>query len=69
MNRFRLFCLFSALMCFIVGCGPELSKQDLGTVVDEVPKMEGAGEPYPMPQLGPPSEDEQAPDRQPRGGD
>jgi len=35
------------------GCGPELSKQDLGTVVFEVPKVAGSDEPYPMPQLGP----------------
>ena len=38
----------------LAGCGPELSKNDLGTVVFEVPKVAGADQPYQMPQLGPP---------------
>ena len=38
------------------GCGPELSKSDLGTVVTELPKVAGADNPYPMPHLGPSSE-------------
>ena len=42
-------------LAFLAGCGPELSKTDLGTVVYEVPKVAGADEPYQMPQLGPPS--------------
>ena len=52
--RFRL----SVLVFLVVlgGCGPELSKQDLGTVVFEVPKVAGADKPYEMPQLGPPIE-------------
>ena len=40
----------------LAGCGPELSKGDLGTVVFEVPKVAGSDEPYQMPQLGPPVE-------------
>lgn len=36
------------------GCGPELSKNDLGTVVFEVPRVADPSKPYPMPQLGPP---------------
>lgn len=43
-------------MC-LVGCGPELSDRDLGTVVEEVPKVDGADKPYHMPQLGPEQED------------
>lgn len=52
--RFR----FSSLLLLVslAGCGPALSKSDLGTVVFEVPKVAGSEEPYPMPQLGPPSE-------------
>jgi hypothetical protein len=38
------------------GCGPDLSKVDLGAVVFEVPKVAGSDEPYQMPQLGPPLE-------------
>jgi hypothetical protein len=55
--RFQLglFVLFSCL--FAGGCGAELSRSDLGTVVFELPKVAGASEPYPMPELGPPLED------------
>jgi hypothetical protein len=46
-----------ALLAVILGgCGPELSKSDLGTVVFEVPKVAGADKPYAMPKLGPPDE-------------
>lgn len=44
------------LLVSLGGCGPSLSEQDLGTVVYELPKVAGADEPYPMPQLGPPLE-------------
>jgi len=36
-----------------------LSERDLGTVVDEMPKEAGVEKPYPMPQLGPSTEDEE----------
>ena len=48
------------LLFFVVllaGCGPELSKTDLGTVVYNIPKVAGVDEPYQMPQLGPPATD------------
>jgi hypothetical protein len=34
------------LLVVIGGCGPQLSKADLGTVVFEVPKLSGSDEPY-----------------------
>ncbi len=34
------------------GCGPELSKSELGDVQFDVPKVAGADKPYPMPKLG-----------------
>jgi hypothetical protein len=40
----------------VVGCGPNLSKRDLGHVVFENPKVAGADKPYEMPKLAPPSE-------------
>jgi hypothetical protein len=46
--------IFSLLLPLVTGCGPALSKTDLGTVVFEVPKVEGADKPYLMPELGPP---------------
>jgi hypothetical protein len=55
------------LMAPLVGCGPELSKSDLGAVVYELPKVAGSDEPYPLPQLGPaPEEDEHHPGHPPR---
>ncbi len=56
-----------AALVLLAGCGPELSKTDLGTVVYELPKVAGSDEPYQMPQLGPPrEEDEDHPGRPPR---
>ena len=45
----------SILLLFLTGCGPQLSKQDLGTVEFQVPRVAGSEEPYPLPQLGPPA--------------
>ena len=53
MLRFRGLAI---LLLFLSGCGLALSRQDLGTVVFEVPKVAGADEPYRMPELGPPLE-------------
>jgi hypothetical protein len=44
------------LLMSLVGCEATVSERDLGTVVFEIPKVAGADEPYPMPQLGPPAE-------------
>jgi hypothetical protein len=40
----------------ITGCGPSASDKDMGTVINEIPKISGADQPYDMPQLGPPTE-------------
>ena len=51
----NLLCLLILILLVLVGgCGPELSKQELGTVVFEIPKISGSEGPYPMPQLQPP---------------
>ncbi len=34
----------------IPGCGPNVSKSDLGTIVYEVPTIPGAEEPYKVPE-------------------
>jgi hypothetical protein len=52
--RYRIALL--VLLVSLGGCGPELSKSDLGTVPFEDPKIPGADKPYEMPQLGPPAE-------------
>ena len=49
------------LLALSAGCGPKLSQSDLGAITyDEAPKVKGADKPYPLPQLGPPSEDKKA---------
>lgn len=55
--RFHLGLLILPALVALGGCGPQLSKSDLGTVVYELPKVAGADEPYAMPELGPPRED------------
>ncbi len=39
------------LFAVVAGCGPALSKQDLGVVVFKDPKVAGSDKPYVMPQL------------------
>ena len=36
----------------LVGCGPGVSEEDLGTIVTELPQVPGADEPYPLPDFG-----------------
>ena len=40
------------------GCGKSLDPQEYGKVIYEVPKVEGADTPYPLPQLDAPEQDE-----------
>ncbi len=50
-----------SLLLFVVllsGCGPELSKNDLGVILPDVPKISGSDEPYQLPELGPVTEEE-----------
>jgi hypothetical protein len=51
------FCLVAAVglaACSLwAGCESEVSKADLGRVVSKLPKVPGADQPYPMPELGP----------------
>ena len=55
-TRILQFSGLAVLLVILGGCGPELSKDDLGTVVFDVPKVAGSDRPYAMPKLGPPSE-------------
>ena len=51
--------VWSLLMCCAVlmlvsgGCGPNVTTEDLGQIVFEVPEVTGADKPYDMPELGP----------------
>jgi hypothetical protein len=55
-GRCLLFSLVAATLLTASGCGPAVSKNDLGEVVFQLPKVAGADEPYVMAQLGPPVE-------------
>jgi hypothetical protein len=46
-------CLCLAGVLGLGGCGPRLSVDELGTVVDRMPLIPGTERPYEMPQLGP----------------
>jgi hypothetical protein len=43
--------LAGLVLCAIPGCGPEVSRRDLGTVTFDLPAIAGADKPYQMPQL------------------
>ncbi len=36
----------------ISGCGPEVSRSDLGTILDQTPQLPGTDEPYALPKVG-----------------
>jgi hypothetical protein len=57
--RYQIGLLLLLLAVSMGGCGTELSRAELGTVLFEVPKVAGADEPYQMPQLGPPLPEEE----------
>jgi hypothetical protein len=64
MLRHLLLIISVLFTLMIVGCGLSVSDKDLGTVVNEIPKISGADQPYDMPQLGPPAEKKPSSDRQ-----
>jgi hypothetical protein len=45
---------FCVLSLAGTGCGPAVSREELGTVLEQIPKVAGAQRPFPMPELGPP---------------
>jgi hypothetical protein len=47
------------------GCEQKPSPEVLGTVVEGVPKVEGADKPFEMPELGPPPSEESLPKKGP----
>lgn len=49
-----------AVTILLPGCGPDLTKEQLGTIEYRVPKVPGSEEPYPLPPPGPKTKDESA---------
>jgi hypothetical protein len=46
--------LAGLMLSVIAGCGPDVSRSDLGTVVFDLPQLAGADRPYEMPGLDKP---------------
>jgi len=43
---------FGLVACLLlIGCGPGVSKDDLGTILEEVPEVPGAEQAFEMPQF------------------
>jgi hypothetical protein len=62
--------LFVTLLCglgllLIVGCERRIPKEELGTVVFEVPAVPGADKPPPMPELEKARDSKNSPSRKP----
>ena len=55
-----------AVGALLPGCGPAVSKSDLGTILTELPKVKGSDEPFEMKELGPAKQPEPD-DDDPRG--
>ena len=51
-----------AVLASLAGCDSQKPK-DLGTVIYEIPHVEGAQKPYPVPELGLPDPKEERPKR------
>ncbi len=51
----RLFRSLTFCLLLMAGCGPAVPREDLGTVLDEVPKIPGVGQPDELPELDPPT--------------
>jgi hypothetical protein len=59
MRRLFLEILTVLSLSWLVGCGPNLSSKEYGTVVEGIPSVAGAEKPYEMPRLGPPPTEEE----------
>jgi hypothetical protein len=66
--RWQLNLMLGLLIGLIMtGCGPAVSNKDMGTVIYEIPHVQGADEPYKMPQINTPAPEVVTPDSQEAG--
>ncbi|MGD0655548.1 MAG: hypothetical protein ABSA16_14495 [Thermoguttaceae bacterium] len=50
--RWLLGLLFGLLIALtVIGCGPAVSSKDMGTIIYEIPRVQGADKPYELPQI------------------
>jgi len=53
--------MLGAVLAVQGGCGPSVPDNELGTIINEVPKIEETGEPYELPHVpAPPNVDQKA---------
>ncbi len=53
--------MLGAVLAILGGCGPSVPDSELGTIVNEVPKIEETEEPYELPHVpAPPNVDQKA---------
>ena len=50
-RRFAAAGLLLLICAVLPGCEPNLNEQEYGRIIYEVPKVDGANRPYPLPQL------------------
>jgi hypothetical protein len=48
-----------AVVSFLSGCGRNVDSREFGTIVQGIPRVEGAETPFEMPELGPPPSEEE----------
>lgn len=46
-------------LLFLSGCGRSADSREFGTIVEGIPRVEGADKPFEMPKLGPPPSPEE----------
>jgi hypothetical protein len=55
-RRLQRVCRSLVLAClFLAGCAPSLDPEEYGQVIYKLPQVEGADQPYPLPELEPPA--------------
>jgi hypothetical protein len=48
----------------MTGCGPSVSSKDMGTIIDKIPHVQGADQPYELPKVITPTAEDAIPNPQ-----
>ncbi|MGD0518336.1 MAG: hypothetical protein ABSA26_12445 [Thermoguttaceae bacterium] len=52
----------------LTGCGPAVSSKDMGTIIYEIPRVQGADKPYALPKIIPPHKEDANPSLEDENG-
>jgi hypothetical protein len=67
--RWLLVLLLNLLITLTVtGCGPAVSSKDMGTIIYEIPRVQGADKPYELPKIITPREENTNPSLEDENG-